>query len=311
MLDLHKLMIFRRVATFGSFSKAAQELALTQSAVSQHIQDLERSLGVTLFQRMSRGAQPTEAGLRLCDHTDELFRVVAKIEHDLVDIRDSAQRHLSVSASAGLSEYVLPEWIAAFQGRHSNIRCALRTAEPAEALNDLDRQRSDICVVEGAQRATIEGRHFETRVVGKATLCLVFGRESALFDPHRTTVLNGACIALACYESGTDLRQRAEKQMRLAGINYAIAAEFASTDALLRVARTSAFAAVVPDYALKQEPCTGDLMRLPLTAEPSSELLIVRRSDVPPAPSARAFFDFVEELSRAEPALLAAATQYA
>jgi DNA-binding transcriptional LysR family regulator len=310
MLDLHKLMIFRRVATFGSFSKAAQELSLTQSAVSQHIQDLERSLGVTLFQRMARGAQPTEAGLRLCDHTDELFRVVAKIEHDLVDIRDTAQRHLTISASAGLSDYVLPAWIAAFQHRHTNVRCALRTAEPAEVLSDLERQRSDVCIVEGAQRMLADAHKFESRVVGRSTMRLVFGRNSAFFDPHSALLSTGVTVPLACYENGVALRQRAERQLRAAGINYAIAAEFASTEALLRIVRTSAYAAVVPDYALDHDEYGNELMSLPLTSEPSAELLIVRRADIPPAPSARAFYDFVDELSRdTQPAALATLPQ--
>jgi DNA-binding transcriptional LysR family regulator len=51
MLDLYKLQIFTTVAQEGSFSRAAEQLYMTQSAVSQHIKELETSLGVTLFER--------------------------------------------------------------------------------------------------------------------------------------------------------------------------------------------------------------------------------------------------------------------
>jgi DNA-binding transcriptional LysR family regulator len=253
MLDLHKLMIFRCVATFGSFSKAAQELSMTQSAVSQHIQDLERALGVILFQRMSRGAQPTEAGLRLCDHTDELFRVVAKIEHDLVDIRDTAQRHLTISAAPGVAEYVLPGWIAAFQRRFSNIKCLLRTAEPSEALLDLDRRRSDICLVEGLSRVTSEAHNCEWRNVGASDMHLVFGREGGLFSAHSSSLSAGERLPIACYEAGSDLRQRTERALRQSAVAWTVGAEFASIEALLRITQSSALCAVVArDWAAPQ-----------------------------------------------------------
>ena len=62
MLDLYKLHIFTLVAREGSFSAAAQRLLMTQSGVSQHIQDLEHALGTALFVRGRRGVALTPAG---------------------------------------------------------------------------------------------------------------------------------------------------------------------------------------------------------------------------------------------------------
>ncbi len=59
MLTLYKLEIFNTVSMEGSFSRAAQRLRLTQPAVSQHIRDLEKTLGKELFQRGNRGVRLT------------------------------------------------------------------------------------------------------------------------------------------------------------------------------------------------------------------------------------------------------------
>ena len=67
MIDLNKLHVFNVVAQAGSFSAAGQQLLLTQPAVSQHIQDLEASLGTRLFVRGRRGVTLTAAGERLAD----------------------------------------------------------------------------------------------------------------------------------------------------------------------------------------------------------------------------------------------------
>jgi DNA-binding transcriptional LysR family regulator len=68
MMTLQKLKIFAIVCEQGSLNKAAQTLYLSQSAVSQHIQDLEASLGTELLQRTPRGTYPTEAGDILLDY---------------------------------------------------------------------------------------------------------------------------------------------------------------------------------------------------------------------------------------------------
>lgn len=81
MLNLYKLEIFATVVQTGSFSAAAERLLMTQPAVSQHIQDLEASLGARLFQRGRRGVTLTPAGETLHSYTQEILRLLAEAEN--------------------------------------------------------------------------------------------------------------------------------------------------------------------------------------------------------------------------------------
>ena len=76
MLNLYKLEIFAIVVQTGSFSAAADRLLLTQPAISQHIQDLEASLGARLFERGRRGVSLTPARETLHTYTRQTLRLL-------------------------------------------------------------------------------------------------------------------------------------------------------------------------------------------------------------------------------------------
>ena len=114
MLDLHKLDIFATVARTGSFSAAAEQLLLSQPAVSQHVHDLEASLGTRLFARGRRGVTLTPAGVQLHDYTQAIFRLVAEAESAVTDVANLAAGQLAIGATPGVSVYLLPEPIQEF-----------------------------------------------------------------------------------------------------------------------------------------------------------------------------------------------------
>ncbi len=109
MLDLHKLNIFAAVARTGSFSAAAEQLLLSQPAVSQHVHDLEAGLGTRLFERGRRGVMLTPAGAQLYDYAQAIFRLVAEAESAVTDVANLAAGQLAVGATPGVSVYLLPE----------------------------------------------------------------------------------------------------------------------------------------------------------------------------------------------------------
>src|SRR5881397_2316385 len=83
MLDLRRLAVFREVAESGSFSSAALALDYTQSVVSHHVAQLERELGVTLFERGKRPVRLTPAGERLSEHAGLILGAARTAEADL------------------------------------------------------------------------------------------------------------------------------------------------------------------------------------------------------------------------------------
>lgn len=103
MLDPHRLRVFRSVVASGSVQAAADNLGLTSSAVSQHLQALQKETGLTLFQRSGRGIVPTEAALVLDAQSDEVMSQWGRLEQVVSDLRDGRSGRLTIGyfASAG------------------------------------------------------------------------------------------------------------------------------------------------------------------------------------------------------------------
>ena len=149
MLNLNKLEIFAAVVRTGSFSAAAQQLLLTQPAVSQHIQDLEASLGTRLFVRGRRGVTLTPAGERLAEYTRAIFQLVAEAQNAVTDIEQLAGGHLQIGATPGISVYLLPEPIQEFHSRYPKLQVSVQTAITPQIVDDLRLGKLDLGLIEG------------------------------------------------------------------------------------------------------------------------------------------------------------------
>jgi LysR family cyn operon transcriptional activator len=109
----------------ASFTRAAEKLFVTQSALSQQIQALEQSVGAVLLDRSKRGVRLTAAGEALHRHAR---RVVAELEAALVAIReiDGLQRgELRVGVVQTVNEYLMPALMAAFSARHPQVKLSI------------------------------------------------------------------------------------------------------------------------------------------------------------------------------------------
>jgi len=98
MLDPRRLLTFGEVARRGSFSRAAEALALTQPAVSQQVAALERQLGLQLLHRGPGGPAPTEAGALLLQHADAVAGRLAQADAQVAELADAATATLRIGA---------------------------------------------------------------------------------------------------------------------------------------------------------------------------------------------------------------------
>src|SRR5215211_409118 len=136
MLDARRLMTFRAVAREGSFSRAAEALALSQPAVSQQVAALERELGTALLVRGRGGTVPTEGGRLLLEHADAVADRLALAGVQMGALVAGERRTLRLGAFPSALAAVVPEAIA-----------ALRAAQPA----------LEVAIEEGTLAATAEG----------------------------------------------------------------------------------------------------------------------------------------------------------
>ena len=150
-VELRHLRVFEAVARLKSFTQAADELTITQPALSRTIQQLEDALGVTLLDRSSRHVEATQAGRMFLDHVE---RVLAELERGFNAVRRQASIRLGFS-------WLLPDrWaqgtVALFERGTGTTVSLIRTDD---ALAAVQRGKIDVAVVHGHVTSTAVRGH--------------------------------------------------------------------------------------------------------------------------------------------------------
>jgi len=134
MFDWQGLEVFVAAARVENFSAAAQELHLSQPAVTQRIQALERQLGVSLFERQGRRVYLSEAGAYLLPLAQDLIRRGHRLEETMHSLTGEVVGHLILGCSTTSGKYILPGLLARFCQKHDAVRATVRIGSRPRVL---------------------------------------------------------------------------------------------------------------------------------------------------------------------------------
>jgi DNA-binding transcriptional LysR family regulator len=146
MMDMRRLAVFHEVAERGSFSAASLALNFTQSVVSHHVAQLERELGLSLFERGKRPVRLTPAGERLHSHSGAILGATRAAEQDMRALAGLETGTLRVGAHLTACTTFVPPALGAFSGEHPDIEVALDQLEPPAAIPRLISGELDLAV---------------------------------------------------------------------------------------------------------------------------------------------------------------------
>jgi DNA-binding transcriptional LysR family regulator len=260
LLDLYKLKIFALVVQEGSFSGAAERLLMSQSGVSQHIQDLERHFGTVLFQRGRRGVTLTAAGEQLLEYTQLILKLVAEAEYNLTRPENLAMGQLLIGATPGISVYLMPDWLQSFRARYPKLTVSLQTNITSQIVANVRGHRIELGFVEG-ELDDVTASQIRVLVLEEVEQYVVVGRKHPWWE--RTSVevheLNGQPFIMRQQNSQT--RRWLEQTLSQFGVHPRVVAEFDNLELIKRSVISSACLTVLPNYVLQQEIELG-LVRL-------------------------------------------------
>jgi DNA-binding transcriptional LysR family regulator len=143
MIDWDRVRIFHAVAGAGSFTKAADRLGLSQSAISRQIGALEETIGTPLFHRHARGLILTEQGEILLETAEEVAKKIAAVETTLGEVRDEAAGHLRINTTVGLGTVWLTSHLYDFRSLYPDITLEL-VATDSDV--DLAMRQADVAI---------------------------------------------------------------------------------------------------------------------------------------------------------------------
>jgi DNA-binding transcriptional LysR family regulator len=272
MLNLYKLNIFTQTVESGSFSKAAARLLMTQSGVSQHIQDLERNLGVKLFTRTPSGVQLTEPGKTLYDYAQRIAALALEAEAAVVDAAQVAAGEVLLGATPGVGVYVLAEWIQSFTLRHPQLTVNVQTEITPRIVEMLLAQRLEIGIVEGELNLPAN-TPLATHELETVTHFVVVGRKHPFWERQGVTLSELAGHTLITRQRESQTRIWLDETLAQHGIRVRIGAEFDNVESIKRAVMAGTALAILPDYAVANEKEVGMLRGLPIAGNPLQRVI--------------------------------------
>lgn len=293
MLNLYKLHIFATVASRGSFSGAAQQLYLTQPAVSQHIQSLETALGTRLFERGANGVRLTPAGETLLDYTGRILELVAEAERSVLAAAQNTTGLLQVGATAAAAVYLLPGWLQHFARRYPEITVSLATGTTPQLARQVVAKQLDLALVEGELQPEPPLQYLELR---PQAWFVVVGPDHGWWDRESVALAELNNEPLITRPQGTRTRTWIDRILDEYKVRPRVVAEFDNPEAIKQAVAGGMGVALLPDFVFQQELEAGRLRALNVEDAPLQRILkLLWVDNMPFKPVTHAFLGYLSD----------------
>jgi LysR family cyn operon transcriptional activator len=255
-MDLHQLRVFQSAVRHRGFTRAGEELRLSQSTVSQHIQQLEKELGCQLFMRVGKRVVVTEAGDILFQHTEKIFRDLKNAE---VAVRDlSALKRGTVRFGVGPTTltYRLPQVLAAYKRRFPEIDLIVLAGTTEFLLEAMKQQKLDMAVVM-QPTPPLPGMHVTP--LGREEMVLVLPSDHPLAARKFLPPADLAPLRFILYGKNTTMQNQIERYFAALGIAPRVVMEVENNEAIKSLVSSGLGASILPLCAVSSRASSGRL----------------------------------------------------
>ncbi|HEY9627084.1 MAG TPA: LysR substrate-binding domain-containing protein [Coleofasciculaceae cyanobacterium] len=254
-MTLEQLRIFLAVAEHLHFTRAAEELYITQPAVSAAIHCLEEEYGVKLFHRVGRRIEIADAGTLLQAEAQKIMEQVALTERGLRELNNLQQGELRLGSSLTIGNYWLPDKISRFKQQYPGItvNCTLANAE--EIGMGTATGLFDIGLVTGEVKPALK-QILKQEVVGSDRLQIVVGKSHPWFRTTKIPLEELTETAWVMRESGSGAQQMLEQALQSWGIHadaLKVVLVLSSSEMVKAVVESGVGAAAIPELMVKNE----------------------------------------------------------
>ncbi len=194
-----RLKVFHSVAKNLSFTKAGEELYITQPAVTKHIKELETQLSIRLFERKGHKIFLTTAGEILLEKVNKINRIYEEIEYEISELRGKISGRLKLGASSTISQWVIPEILYKFNKAYPSINISLMNGNSKQVEEALLNNEIDLGIVEGNKRR----KELKYNIFKSDILVPVVGGNGKLAEKTEITIDEFVKIPLILREKGS------------------------------------------------------------------------------------------------------------
>lgn len=256
-----RLKVFYTVATRLSFTKASVALFITQPAVSKHIQELEESYKIKLFDRTGSKISLTPAGEKLLKHTKSIFEIYREIDFDMGALINEQRGILRIGASTTISQYIIPPILARFHQEMQGINVNLRNGNTEQIESALLNKEIEIGIVEGQSK----NKAIKYTPFLKDELVLVCSSTNTFVNKEEITKQDLLELRFLLREQGSgtlEVIEHALKPLKIKISDLTVEMQLGSTESIKSYLMNSNCVAFISIHAIQNELKNNELVLL-------------------------------------------------
>ena len=292
-----RLKVFYSAARNLSFTKAAQDLFISQPAVTRHIKNLEDQYQALLFERQGNKIALTEAGELLLHHTDRILQEYHALNYEMHLLHNDHVGQLRMGASTTIAQYVLPPYLARFIEDFPHADISMLNGNSRFIERSLDERTIDLGLIEGISRMPT----FTYTPFMEDELTILTAAKNKIGLNGRLTIEEFMTLPLVLREHGSGTLDAIEHALVSRGIKLRdlnIKIYLGNTEAIKLFTQNSENLCILSRYAVAREVQQG-LLR-PLTVEDIkfTRSLCFVQSPGPQMAMTIRFIDYVKKLAQ-------------
>jgi DNA-binding transcriptional LysR family regulator len=262
-ITFRQLEVFAAIARNQSYTRAAEELFLTQPTVSMQIKKLTEAVGLPLFEQLGKRVFLTEAGRELYATCRQLFEQLAQFEMTTADLKGMKQGHLRL-AVVTTAKYFTPRLLGPFCQAYPGVEVALKVTNRERVLERLADNLDDLYIMgQPPEESAVEYRPFLEN-----PLVVLAARDHPLARKHRIPLARLAQEPFIMREPGSGTRSALERLLEARGLQVKVRMELGSNEAIKQAVASGLGVAVLSRHTLALDATRGGLITLDVDGFP-------------------------------------------
>ena len=288
---LNQLQIFVKVVQTSSITKAAEELNLTQPAVSIQIKNFQAQFEIPLLEIIGKKIYVTDFGKEIAASAEGILEQVYAINYKTMAFKDQLIGRLKVSI-VSTGKYVLPYYLSDFLKANPGVEISIDVTNRGKVIESLEQNEVDFSLVSDQ----LESTQFDFIDILKNELVLVGNQETAAMNPSFDYSTFKNELPLIFRESGSGTRKIMESYLKKQGVNSLKRIELMSNEAVKQAVMAGLGYSIMPLIGIKREIKDGYLAIIPREGLPiTTDWKLIWHKEKKPSPVSKAFMNFVLE----------------
>jgi LysR family transcriptional activator of glutamate synthase operon len=242
-MDVQQLRIFRVAATSGGFTRAGQQLNLSQSTVSQHMKQLEESLGCQLFLRVGKRVYLNDAGKLLLRYADKIFSEISNAEMAVREMNTMQRGTVRLGVGPTTLIYLLPRVLKSYRKKYPQIELIVSTASTETLIQSVSARTLDLAIV---MQPVVPGATLQIEPIMREELVVVIDSMHELASKSVLLADDLRGLPFISYLQQTAMRSLVESYLIGIGVDPNITMEMENIEAIKSLVRAGLGAAVLP-----------------------------------------------------------------